>query len=95
MIQENMKVPARVWKATFEGLLEDDSLKELDNITAPTLIVWGDQDTVVPKSDQDYFKKTIKNSRLIMYLGAGHAVYWEEPARIAVDITAFIESIIK
>ena len=94
MMQENMKVPARVWKATFEGLLEDDSLKELNKITAPTLIIWGDQDAIVPKIDQDAFEAAIPDSRLVIYPGAGHAVYWEEPARFASDITAFIEDII-
>ena len=46
MVQESLKVPARVWRATFEGLLVDDSSGELDRIGAPTLIVWGDRDVI-------------------------------------------------
>lgn len=95
IVQENLKVPARVWKATFEGLLEDDTFSELNKINAPTLIVWGDRDTVLPRVDQDALKTAITGSRLVVYPGAGHALYWEEPDRVAADLAAFIEELEK
>jgi non-heme chloroperoxidase len=94
LVQESLKVPARVWKATLEGLLEDDSAEVLDKIKAPTLIVWGDQDTIVPLSDQETFVKTIADSRLVVYHGAGHALYCEEPVRFASNLAAFILNLI-
>lgn len=94
LIQESMKVPAWVWRATFEGLLEDDSLEELNRIKAPTLIVWGDQDAIVPRSDQETIATTIADSRLIVYPGAGHSLYCEEPVRFASDLAAFIVDIV-
>ena len=90
MVQENLKVPARVWRATFEGLLEDDSFGELNRIDAPTLIVWGDQDAFLPRSDQEMLHAAIAGSRLVVYPGAGHAVYWEAPDRVSSDLTAFV-----
>ena len=90
IVQENLKPPARVWRATFEGLLEDDSLEELDKIKAPTLIVWGDQDAILPRSDQQTLAAAITGSRLLVYPGAGHAFYWEDPGRVASDLAAFI-----
>ena len=93
MREENLKVPARVWKATLEGLLEDHSSEELDKITAPTLIICGDKDTIISLSEQETLLKKIRGSRLLVYPGAGHALYWEEPAHIASDIKAFIEDI--
>jgi pimeloyl-ACP methyl ester carboxylesterase len=95
MVQENLKVPARVWRATFEGLLEDDTFGELNKINAPTLIVWGDQDAFLPRADQETLKAGIMGSRLVVYPGAGHAVYWEEPDRVASDLAAFIEGLAK
>jgi len=80
-----------VWRATLDGLLEDDSPEELNNIKAPTLIIWGDQDAVVPRSDQETFAAAIADSRLVVYASAGHALYCEEPARFASDVAAFIE----
>jgi non-heme chloroperoxidase len=93
MLRENLKVPARVWKATLKGLLEDDSSEELNKIKAPTLIVWGDKDAVIPRSDQETLLERIAGSRLVVYPGAGHALYWEEPAQFASDIVAFIENL--
>jgi len=93
IVRENLKVPARVWKATCEGLLEDDFLGELGKIGAPTLIVWGDQDILLPRSDQEALAAAIAGSRLVVYAGAGHALYWEEPERFASDLVAFVEDL--
>ena len=95
MVQENLKVPARVWKATFEGLLEDDSFGALNRIVAPTLIIWGDRDAFLPRADQEKLQAAITGSRLVVYPGSGHAVYWEEPYRVASDLASFIEELTK
>lgn len=92
--QEILKIPARVWKATFEGLLEDDSSEELGKIKAPTLIVWGDQDSVLPISDQEKLAAAIVDSQFVVYPGAGHVFYWEEPDRFAADLVNFIENLV-
>ena len=93
LVQENLKVPARVWKATFEGLLEDDSSEEVGRIQAPTLILWGDRDSILPMSDQEAYVRAIPRARLVTYPGAGHAFYWEEPQRVATDLVAFLEDL--
>jgi steroid delta-isomerase-like uncharacterized protein len=90
IVGENLKAPARVWRETFKGLLEDDSLGELDKIVAPTLVVWGDQDTILLRGDQESLAAAIAGSRLLVYEGAGHAFYWEEPGRVAADLVTFI-----
>jgi non-heme chloroperoxidase len=93
MVQESLKVPGRVWRATFEGLLEDDAFGELNKINAPALIVWGDHDAFLPRADQEKLKAAITGSRLVVYPGAGHAVHREEPDRVASDLAAFIEGL--
>jgi non-heme chloroperoxidase len=90
IVGENLKTPARVWRETFKGLLEDDSLGELDKIEAPTLVVWGDRDTILPRDDQESLAAAIAGSRLLVYEGAGHAFYWEKPGRVAADLATFI-----
>jgi pimeloyl-ACP methyl ester carboxylesterase len=94
VVQESLKVPARVWKATFEGLLEDDSSEALDQINVPTLIIWGDQDTTLPLSDQEMLAAAIARSQLVVYPGAGHGLYWEEPQQIAADLVTFTENLV-
>jgi len=93
IVQENLKVPAFVWRATFEGLMADDSFGELHTIKAPTLIIWGDQDTILAISDQEALAAAIPGSRLVVYAGAGHAFYWEKPDHVASDLVAFIEAL--
>lgn len=91
VIDESLKVPARVWRAGFLGLLEDEQAARLSEIGTPTLLVWGDQDTFVPESDQATLLAKIPGSRLTVYHGAGHAFHWEDPERFAADLTAFVE----
>jgi pimeloyl-ACP methyl ester carboxylesterase len=93
LVQESLKVPARVWKAVLEGLLEDESAEEIGKIQSPTLIVWGEQDTIVSRNEQETIAEAIPGSRLVVYPGAGHALYYEEPARIASELVAFIANI--
>jgi pimeloyl-ACP methyl ester carboxylesterase len=95
MVRENLKVPARVWKETMKGLLEDDSFDDLRKITAPTRIIWGDRDAFLPRQDQEKLLSAIPGARLIVYHGAGHALYWEEPRRIATDLAAFVKDVIR
>ena len=92
VVHESLKVPARVWKAAFQGLLEGEFPTELGKIKAPTLIFWGDQDVYCPRSDQETLRTAIGGSRLVVYPGVGHALHWEEPERFAGDLVAFIEN---
>jgi pimeloyl-ACP methyl ester carboxylesterase len=90
-IEESLKVPASIWRAAFAGMREDDFVNGLDEIAAPTLLLWGDRDALIPRADQDTLLNAIAGSRLVVYRGAGHAPHWEEPARFARDLTAFVE----
>jgi pimeloyl-ACP methyl ester carboxylesterase len=93
VVQESLKVPARVWRAAFEGFLQDDFSSEVQKIKAPTLVVWGDQDAFCPRSDQDTLVRAIAGSQLVVYPGAGHALHWEQPERFAADLVAFAETL--
>lgn len=92
VVRESLKLPAGVWRATVGGSLQDDFSGELNRIEAPTLLVWGDRDGMVPRGDQDAQTAAIAGSRLVVYEGAGHAVHWEEPERFASDLVSFVEA---
>jgi pimeloyl-ACP methyl ester carboxylesterase len=90
VVGETLKVPARVWKAVFDAFIEDDFSAALADITAPTLIVWGDQDAFGSRDDQETMAVTMAGSRLVVYEGAGHALHWEQPERFARELVAWM-----
>ncbi|MFJ6517162.1 alpha/beta fold hydrolase [Streptomyces filamentosus] len=89
MVGESLKVPARVWRETLRGLLETDLAATLTGILVPTLVVWGDRDPLLTRSDQQVILDAIPDSRFLVHEGAGHVVYWEDPERVAREIVAF------
>jgi non-heme chloroperoxidase len=90
VMAESRKVPVRVYRDALAGLVEDDVSGDLARIGAPTLLVWGDQDALVPSADQDRLSAAIHNARLSVYGGTGHAPPWEEPQRFANELAAFV-----
>lgn len=93
MVRESLKVPARVWRAVLQDFLADDVSAELGQISAPTLVVWGDRDATCPRSEQEALAASIAGAQLAVYPGAGHTLHWEEPARFAADLAAFVEQV--
>lgn len=94
VVQEALKVPARVWIQAFEGRLLENIGEELDSIHCPSLLIWGDQDHRSLKSDQDALLDALPDSLLTVYQGAGHLLHLEEPSRFALDVMAFLENTI-
>jgi len=92
-VNESAKVPARVWRDAMAGLMNTDFSAEIGKINLPTLIVWGDQDAFFLREEQEKLTTLIKGSRLVTYSGIGHAPHWEEPERVARELTNFTETL--
>ena len=90
VLSETAKVPARVWKAAFRGMLTDDHRAFLDDIDTPTQIIWGDADPLMTYDDQTALQQAISGSTLLIYPGAGHNTHWEQPAEVAADLLNFL-----
>lgn len=58
----------------------------------PTLIMWGDQDPIIPVAHAYAAHEAIPGSRLEIFAGAGHFLHVEEPLRFAELLTDFVES---
>ena len=54
-------------------------LRYLHRINVPTLIVWGDEDKLVPPQHAELWKKFLPNARIEIFKGAGHLVLDEKP----------------
>lgn len=95
LVAELLKVPARVWRAMFMDLLHYDDLAELTQITAPTLLLWGDNDALVSRKMQDQLASRILNAKLLVYPGAGHTPRWDDPSRFSHDAVAFAKELLR
>lgn len=93
LVDEARKVPARVWRDVFGGLLAYDDTTELARVRAPTMLVWGDGDALVSRAAQVELTERIPDARLLVYSGAGHTPRWEQPWRFAEDMAAFVASV--
>jgi pimeloyl-ACP methyl ester carboxylesterase len=90
VVAESLKLPARVWKSALDGLLAMDDRADLERITAPTLLIWGERDGFFFRSEVEELAAAIPGARLIVYPDTGHAVQWERPERVAEDLNAFL-----
>jgi non-heme chloroperoxidase len=95
IIADQLKIPARVWSEASKGLLEEEFPGEISKIKVPTLIIWGDRDSITTKGDQEELSNAITGAKLIVHPGAGHVLYWEVPDLVASDIVAFMQEIAK
>jgi pimeloyl-ACP methyl ester carboxylesterase len=62
-------------------------LGRLPGVTAPTLVVWGADDGVVPLAHGEAYAAAIPDARLEVIVGCGHLPALEQPAAVA-DLAA-------
>jgi pimeloyl-ACP methyl ester carboxylesterase len=74
-----------VWPIPDKGLK-----KRIHRIQAPTLVVWGQQDRLVPSSYAHEFASRIPGARVEMIDRAGHLLGVEHPERMAELVEQFL-----
>jgi pimeloyl-ACP methyl ester carboxylesterase len=63
----------------------------LGGVRAPALVVWGDDDKIVPKSAGERYARSLRDARFEIVGAAGHFVDMEQPEALARLVTPFIE----
>jgi pimeloyl-ACP methyl ester carboxylesterase len=64
--------------------------KRLYRLTAPTLVVWGKSDTLIPPVYADRFKALISQAEVVRIAEAGHMVPYEQPEVFVSAVTRFL-----
>jgi pimeloyl-ACP methyl ester carboxylesterase len=82
-------MPGRLWRETFNRLLDHDDVEGLDRLEVPVLLLWGEHDALFPRVDQDRLAAAIPDATLVVYPHVGHCPNWECPEQVAADIRAF------
>jgi pimeloyl-ACP methyl ester carboxylesterase len=63
----------------------------LGGVKAPALVVWGDDDQIVPKSAGELYAKSLPKARFETVAASGHCVDMEQPDALARLVTSFVE----
>ena len=92
-VRDGARIPAHVWRETFNGLCNATPPSDVATITSPTLILWGDRDELLAREQEDDLARAIPGSRMIVYEDTGHLVLWEQPDRVAADLTTFMATL--
>lgn len=77
-------------RKTFVLLVNTDMTEELHGIKAPTLLIWGDADTETPLWMGQTMERLIPDAGLVVFDGASHFAYLEQPERFASIVRAFV-----
>jgi len=91
IVAESLKLPARVWRSALDGLVAFDDTADLGRIAAPTLLIWGEWERLVPQEEQDHLAVAIPGARVVVYPETGHSPNWERPEQVAADLDAFMQ----
>jgi pimeloyl-ACP methyl ester carboxylesterase len=71
----------------------DPSLEaKLAGVTMPTLLLWGDDDRIVPAGHAEKWEPALPNVRSIVFPGRGHLLFHEDPEAVAA-VLAFAETL--
>jgi pimeloyl-ACP methyl ester carboxylesterase len=65
---------ARLW---WEHPGDSRFMRYLHRIKMPTMIVWGDEDKIIPVQQTETWRKFIPNADIQVFKGAGHLVHLE------------------
>lgn len=77
-----------IWPIPDKGLK-----KRIHRIAGiPTLLVWGDEDRLVPRAYADEFARRLSHARLETVKGAGHAPHLEQPEATAGLVQGFLKA---
>jgi len=65
---------------------EPDLLQVFSEFKFSTTIIWGSEDNIIASEDMRALTAKLPNAKLIVYDGAGHAAYKNEPDRFKRDL---------
>jgi len=91
LIAEQVKGSGKPGFVPALDALSDYPIRDrLGDIECPVLVVWGEEDRLVPVSDAHEFGRLIPNSRVVVWPDTGHVAMLERPAAFNALVEEFI-----
>ncbi len=91
---------ARAVSRSVKGMIDEPTIDKLDELSVPTLIIYGDNDGLIPNPylhpgfPKDVFEnahKKIKNSKIYEIKNCGHMIMIEKPQEFNIAIIQFLK----
>ncbi|HEX5692121.1 MAG TPA: alpha/beta hydrolase [Roseiflexaceae bacterium] len=81
--------PATLWDAAT-ALMRADLRPKLERIAAPTLVVWGERDAIVPLALGKQLTRLLPEREMLVIKNAGHNPMWDCPQAFNREVAAFL-----
>jgi pimeloyl-ACP methyl ester carboxylesterase len=88
VIADSLTLDAASWKALMNGMR--NYVPAESEITAPTLVLGGDQDSVFSVEEQKALGHRIRGAQVRILSGIGHSPHWEVPEAFTAEILSFM-----
>lgn len=70
-----------------------DRTSGLSTLQTPTLLMWGEEDQLIPAEIAANFQESLPNDTLILYPAVGHMPMEEAPAKSVTDALQFLQNV--
>lgn len=78
--------------ARFSAEYDALTVEEIAGIDVPALILWGDEDRLIPLAAGRWLDERLPSSELIVYEGIGHLPQEEAPQKTVSDVRNWLET---
>jgi 3-oxoadipate enol-lactonase len=85
-----LPVAVPVIMAQMQAVMGHDTSARLASIEAPTLVVHGTEDRMLPAPNGELIARKIPHARLELLEGVGHMFWWEQPERSAALVRSHV-----
>lgn len=73
-------------------VVNEDLTDRLQMISAPTLLIWGENDTATPIADAKKMLRLIPDAGLVSFPGCGHYSFLDNPIQFRAVLSSFLKS---
>ncbi|MCM1518265.1 MAG: alpha/beta hydrolase [Pseudoflavonifractor sp.] len=72
-------------------VVNEDLREYMPSIKAPTLLIWGENDTATPITDARMMERLIPDAGLVSFPGCGHYSFLDNPIQFAAVLRSFLK----
>ena len=79
-------------RQVLSKVVNEDLCHAMPSIKAPTLLIWGENDTATPRADAKKMEKLISGAGLVSFPGCGHYSFLDNPRQFQAVLQSFLNS---